>query len=153
MHRWFLFVIATLVAAAAPASAGDGHACGDRVCCCLKGERVTEDVPCWEVGCERVCIPPVRPPWAPGGSGLTLLNFLKHDQCCRCTGACTGHCTGGCGCSSGCWRPGCCKTRCVATLSADSQERTHCEWTWQVRRLPACCCEGPRGSELTMPPQ
>lgn len=92
--------------------------------CCPTMEEVTEEKTCWNVKCEKVCIPSVRMPWQPGGSRLTLFNWLCLPEAkCRCGSCCA---------------PRCGTVRCVSVLESDSYEVTSCRCKWEIRRLPSC---------------
>ena len=116
--------------------------CGHDVCCPTM-EEVTEEVPCWKVTCEKVCVPAVRLPWENGASKLTLFCWLapcKHVDSCGACAECVGrgdgchtcdpftHCTPKCG-----------AVRCVSVLAPDSFEVTKCQCKWEIRRLPTVC--------------
>jgi hypothetical protein len=121
---------------------GASSQCGRDVCCPTM-EEVTEEVPCWKVTCEKVCVPAVRMPWEKGASKLTLFSWLsprKHG--CSC-GACT-ECVGCRDCCSTSGPCTCCSSKCgavlcVSVLAPDSFEVTKCKCKWAIKRLPAVC--------------
>lgn len=120
-----------------------------RECCgkvCISTvEEVTEERSCWKIECEEICVPRVVCPWAEGGSGLTMFNFLKkkkrHGGC----GDCCDTCCDSCCCSSGCcMKPRCGDVRCVRVLSSEDYECTKCQCKWDIkdgcfRYGPGCC--------------
>jgi hypothetical protein len=81
----------------------------------------------------------VRFPWEPGGSGLTLFNWLHRSRCCKSCG--TPNCLGGAQCA--CYRPTCGDVRCVRILESEDYEVKRCACKWKIRRLPPCepCAE------------
>jgi hypothetical protein len=131
----------------------NGNACGHgsrcaRCChgrdvCCATVEEVTEEKSCWNVKCEKVCIPAVRWPWEPGGSKLTLFSWLnKHRAKCHCGSQAT--CGDQCDCcvgaaTAGCCAPKCGPVRCVSVLESESYEVKTCRCKWEIRHLPGCC--------------
>jgi hypothetical protein len=129
-----------------------GPCCGRDVCCPIV-EEVTDEKTCWNVKCEKVCIPAVRLPWEPGGSGLTLFSWLGGYGRHSCGGgvACSETCTHGTG-PAACYPAKCGKVRCVRILEPDSYEVTSCQCKWEIRRLPCCCgnenCAGGCGARV-----
>ena len=117
-----------------------GPSCGRDVCCPTV-EEVTQEKTCWNVQCEKVCIPAVRLPWEPGGSKLTLFSWL----CGRGTtnscgdGVCSESCTDGTDPAGCCYPAKCGKVRYIRMLEPDSYEVTKCQCKWEIRRLPCCC--------------
>lgn len=141
---------------------GDGCCdCCGRECCCVKVEREKVEKHCWCVTKEKICVPKVVCPWAKGGCGLTIFNFLKtkkHANCgstccgdtccndCGCGDCCQSGCcqngccqNGCCGQGSGCWKPCCGKVICVRDIEKKTYECEECVCKWEVRRLPPCC--------------
>lgn len=135
------------------ANGGQAAGCVDcrsgRDACCPTMEEVTEEKSCWNVTCEKVCVPAIRMPWEPGGSRLTLFSWLRrHDNRSHC-GECVADGEIGDDCfgkSAGHSYPAKCgAVRCVSVLEADSYEVTTCRCKWEIRRLPSCdanCCAG-----------
>jgi hypothetical protein len=115
--------------------------CHSQACCCSREvcvptiEKVTEERSCWNVTCEKVCIPAVRMPWEAGGSRLTLFSWLRSPCCgtaCLTCGCANGGCT--------CCLPACGQVRCVNVLGSEDYEVTKCQCKWEIRRLPPCNC-------------
>jgi hypothetical protein len=130
-----------------------GASCGDACCasgcrevCCHTRIEEKEEKSCWNVSCEKVCVPAIRCPWEPGGSGLTIFNFLHRKKptdcgdCCDTCGCCQGYCDcGKCG-----------AVRCIRVLEKEKYEVTTCKCKWEIRQVPICCgsdgCADPVGS-------
>ena len=120
--------------------------CRGRDLCCPTVEEVKEEQSCWKVRSEKVCVPAIRLPWEPGGSGITLFSWLKPRGT-------PGHCGDGVPCSEevrDCGlpcadihcQPKCGPVRCVCVLEEETFEVTKCQCKWEIRRQP-CCCHGP----------
>ncbi|MCA9239771.1 MAG: hypothetical protein KDA37_06215 [Planctomycetales bacterium] len=102
---------------------------------------------------DKICVPKVVCPWAKGGCGLTIFNFLKHKKHADCCSTCCGDacCNDACGCGDccsnggccgggrGCWKPCCGKVKCVRDIEKKTYECEECVCKWEVRRLPPCC--------------
>lgn len=122
-----------------------GDSCGCSVCTC-KPEMTTEEKHCWCVECEEICVPRVRCPWEPGGSPLTCFNWLRKKcetgcgDCCDSCGDCCDSVGAGCCCDSSCCTKPCGKVKCVRDLKKKTYEVDVCEWKYEIRRLPPCCC-------------
>jgi hypothetical protein len=108
--------------------------------CCSTTETVTEEKTCWNVKCEKVCVPAIRLPWQPGGSPLTLFSWLKnHDDHCHCGADVVCHDPDGrCALACECHPQRCGKVRCVSVLEPDTYEVEICQCKWEIRRLPPC---------------
>ncbi len=104
--------------------------CGRDVCCLkMEQEQVTKH--CWDVECKKICVPPITFPWE--GSGLSL--FKGFGKSCSCKeGRCPKCTTRRCG-----------KVRSIRVLKREQYEVTKCQCKWEVRRLPACRCDGACG--------
>ena len=116
--------------------------CGRDVCVSSIVE-VTEKKKCWNVECEKVCIPKVVAPWAKGGSKLKCLGSLLRGKAncsdsCGCGDAACPDCAEGCCQSPRCGKVRCGKVRCVRVLESESYEVTKSECKWEIRRLPPC---------------
>lgn len=132
----------------------DCRCCGSccREICCPKTEVVTEEKSCWNVNCEKVCVPAIRLPWEPGGSPLTLFNCLwgGRERNVRCTCAdcaAAANCCETCGTCVRCCKckPVRCGTvRAVHVLEEDSYDVKKCETTWEIKRVAPVC---PRSCE------
>jgi len=131
-----------------------GH-CGGRDVCCATIEEVTEEKSCWNVKCEKVCVPAIRFPWEPGGSPLKFLSSLcrssKNTACGEtvCGDACTDCAVNPAG---HCYPARCGAVRCVSILEADSYEVTTCQCKWEIRRLPSCCDGASCGGAIEVSP-
>ena len=116
--------------------------------CMSKVEEVTEEKSCWKIECEEICVPRVVGPWAEGGSGLTLFNFLKKKGHAAGCGDCCDTCCGSDCCTDGCCQqPRCGDVRCVRTLASESYECTKCQCKWDIkdgcyRYGPGSCAGG-----------
>lgn len=113
--------------------------CGCDPVCVATQEPAKEEKHCWCVTCEEVCVPRVRCPWEPGGSPLTCFHWLERlcgkdcgcgDLCASCEGCCDDDCT---------CRP-CGRVKYVRDLEKKTYEVDVCQWKWEIRRLPPCCC-------------
>lgn len=110
-------------------------------CCVLKAECGKEEKSCWEVECEKICIPCVVFPWQ---KWKAKKNGCGKSNCECCAGTCdsaAGGCDGGCddGCGS------CCssvnngaRVRTVRKLVKKKYECPVCKYKWE----PACCGNG-----------
>jgi hypothetical protein len=136
------------------ASCSCGNACPGTCCCeacCPTMEKVTEERSCWNVHCEKVCVPAIRLPWEPGGSGLTLFNclhkYLKGKGCgavcCQC-GTAPNCCDPCCACETCCQCPAprCGCVRCVNVLEKETYEVTKCQCKWEIQCVPTCDHDG-----------
>ena len=111
--------------------------------CCPTMEEAAEEKSCWNVKCEKVCVPAFRLPWQPGGSKLTLFSWLEKREHRRCSMACSDganhngprDASGGCHCS----RPPCGAVRCVRVLEEETVEISTSKCKWEIRPLPGCC--------------
>jgi hypothetical protein len=72
---------------------GDPNCCGGGQCgrcrdvCCVTREEVEVDKYCWNVNCEKICVPGITFPWE--GCGWSFLGHKKASRACdACTGAC-----------------------------------------------------------------
>jgi hypothetical protein len=120
-----------------------------REICCPTVETAKEKKPCWNVNCEKKCVPAIRLPWEPGGSPLTLFNCLRNfgqSDCGATCGACGGDmaCCDGC-CSAGercrCGPVRCGTVRAVHVLEEDSYEVERCETKWEIKQVATCRCQ------------
>lgn len=137
-----------------------GSTCDCNGCCeacCATMEEVIEEGSCWKVRCEKICVPAIRLPWEPGGSGLTLFNclrnYLKGNDCstacaeCGATADCCDQCCARDVCRE-CAPRKCGCVRCVRVLEKEKYEVTKCQCKWEIQCLPTCgdcgtdaCCE------------
>jgi hypothetical protein len=115
--------------------------CRGRDVCCATVEEATEEKSCWNVKCEKVCIPAVRLPWEPGGSKLTLFSWLNKRAKCQCgsPATCGEQCDQCAGASEGWCAPKCGPVRSIRVLESESYEVKTCRCKWEIRHLPGCC--------------
>jgi hypothetical protein len=85
--------------------------CACRDCCCCSMEKNKVKKHCWNVSCEKVCIPPVCMP-----------------SCC-CCGWLPKWC---CPCAK-------CRVRCISVLEKHEYECEECKCRWEVRCVPVDC--------------
>lgn len=110
----------------------DAPCCGDGSCgccrevCCVTREEVEVDKYCWNVGCEKVCVPGITFPWE--GCGWS---FFGHKQGSSCCGPCTGACT--CGQAYKPARPG--SVVCIRTLEKEDYACKACQCKWELRTV------------------
>ncbi|TWT88523.1 hypothetical protein Mal64_20060 [Pseudobythopirellula maris] len=106
-----------------PACSASCDACGSDTCY-AEAEEVTVEKHCWEIECEKVCVPPVRFPWQCGGSKLTLFSWLDKNKCgdCCSDGCCSeACCADACGCGAGCCEPTCGCDGCCCDMDCDCE--------------------------------
>ena len=85
--------------------------CACRDCCYCTTEKEKVKKHCWNVSCEKVCIPPVC---VPGCCGCCWLP----KWCCPCAK---------------------CRVRCISVLEKHNYECEECKCRWEVRSVPVNC--------------
>jgi hypothetical protein len=136
----------------AAAYCGSAESCGCCDRCVAKIETVKEERSCWNVSCDKVCIPAIRSPWELGGSPLTLFRwpFRKHQNCgcpqCAANRPAAGPESLLCECV-----PRCGSSRGVSVLKSEKYEVTECRCKWEIQSAPPCDanCGPPAGAAAT----
>ena len=138
----------TTMSAGAKGPLGSSNCCADRVVCCpnchcyAKVEEVEIKKHCYEVECEKVCIPKVCFPW----HKFCFIKKKCKDDCCDsgCAAA-PGCCDGGSCCQEGCPQPcpprvGC--VRSVRVLVKEEYKCKACECVWEICDDNCCDAHG-----------
>lgn len=119
---------ASLVTCSTPCDGCEGgcSSCCTKEICVGNAKVVKEKKTCYKIECKTICVPQVRFPWECGEK----LDFLDSFRKC---GSCVSAC---------CVPPKCGVVLKVRDFTKDSYEVDVCEYTMDVKTVPACSCGG-----------